>query len=94
MAQTRIRDFGLNVGGLPTGKNNAISDVGGVLVGHSTLIFGDGELRRGQGPVRTGVTAITSTFRKYLSGKGKGCCSFIKWTQQGFWVWSRFVNWV
>jgi L-aminopeptidase/D-esterase-like protein len=40
------------------GPNNAITDVAGVLVGYQTLIRGAGPLRVGQGPVRTGVTAI------------------------------------
>ncbi|HEX2843881.1 MAG TPA: P1 family peptidase, partial [Candidatus Limnocylindria bacterium] len=40
------------------GENNAITDVAGVRVGHSTIIRGDGELRVGQGPVRTGVTVV------------------------------------
>jgi D-aminopeptidase len=44
---------------LETGLNNAITDVKGVLVGHTTLIKGDpGSLVIGDGPVRTGVTAI------------------------------------
>jgi D-aminopeptidase len=46
----RARDLGVVVGILPTGKNNAITDVAGVRVGHSALIRGDN--------VRTGVTAI------------------------------------
>ena len=46
------------VGSLPPGPLDAITDVGGVLVGHTTLISGDGPLRRGAGPVRTGVTVI------------------------------------
>lgn len=40
------------------GPLNAITDVGGVQVGHTTLVSGEGELRVGRGPVRTGVTAI------------------------------------
>jgi len=40
------------------GPLNAITDVAGVTVGHATLIRGDGKLVVGQGPVRTGVTAI------------------------------------
>lgn len=43
---------------LPTGKNNSIIDVKGVKVGHTTLIEGDGQLQVGNGPIRTGVTAI------------------------------------
>jgi len=50
-AQTkRLRDIGVKIGVLPTGKWNAITDVAGVKVGHTTLIKGDS--------VRTGVTAI------------------------------------
>ena len=50
--------MGGRVGSLPPGPLDAITDVGGVLVGHTTLISGDGPLRRGAGPVRTGVTVI------------------------------------
>jgi len=49
-ARPRARDLGVIVGILPPGKNNAITDVPGVRVGHTTLIKGDN--------VRTGVTAI------------------------------------
>ena len=55
---TRYRDLGLDVGLLPTGPGNAITDVEGVKVGLVTLIEGDGPLVIGSGPVRTGVTAI------------------------------------
>jgi len=41
-----------------TGQYNAITDVTGIEVGHTTLIRGEGPLVRGEGPVRTGVTAI------------------------------------
>jgi D-aminopeptidase len=54
----RLRDLGIIIGSLPTGQFNAITDVAGVRVGHRTVIHGDGELRAGQGPARTGVTAI------------------------------------
>ena len=54
----RARDCGITIGTLPTGPHNAITDVAGVLVGHSTLISGEGRLVPGTGPVRTGVTAI------------------------------------
>lgn len=46
----RVREIGLKIGILPTGKLNSITDVEGVLVGHSTIIQGDN--------IRTGVTAI------------------------------------
>jgi D-aminopeptidase len=53
----RGRDLGIPFPGTP-GPNNAITDVAGVAVGHSTIIRGSGRLVVGQGPVRTGVTAI------------------------------------
>ena len=46
----RVRDYGIEIGVFKTGKNNAITDVEGVKVGHTTLIIGDS--------IRTGVTAI------------------------------------
>src|SRR3954463_6844880 len=55
---TRLRDLGLSVGQLPPGPLNAITDVAGVRVGHTTLIEGDGPLVVGRGPVRTGVTVV------------------------------------
>jgi D-aminopeptidase len=54
----RLRDLGLAVGPGTPGPLNAITDVPGVLVGHTTLISGDGPLDPGRGPVRTGVTVI------------------------------------
>lgn len=53
----RARDLGIPFEGTP-GPFNAITDVAGVMVGHTTLIAGEGPLRIGEGPVRTGVTAI------------------------------------
>lgn len=41
-----------------TGANNAITDVPGVAVGHATIVKGEGKLVPGEGPIRTGVTAI------------------------------------
>ncbi len=55
---TRLRDLGIDPGGLPPGAQNAITDVPGVRVGHTTLVSGSGALHPGSGPVRTGVTAI------------------------------------
>lgn len=54
----RARELGIRIGSLDPGPLNAITDVAGLLVGHTTLIAGDGPLVRGQGPVRTGVTVI------------------------------------
>jgi D-aminopeptidase len=60
----RARDLGLKVGILPTGPLNAITDVSGVLVGHTTVIRGDN--------VRTGVTAVLphggNLFREKVPG--------------------------
>lgn len=56
-AAPRARDLGVPFEGTP-GRYNAITDVDGVLVGHTTLIEGEGALEPGKGPVRTGVTAV------------------------------------
>lgn len=56
-ARPRARDLGIPFDGTP-GPANAITDVAGVEVGHTTLIQGEGRLDRGRGPVRTGVTAV------------------------------------
>lgn len=60
MTRPRARDLGwIPSALLPTGTLNAITDVPGVLVGHTTLIQGEsGPLQIGRGPLRTGVTAI------------------------------------
>src|SRR5918994_7192708 len=54
----RLRDLGVTIGRIPAGAHNAITDVAGVRVGHTTLVSGDGPLTVGEGPVRTGVTVI------------------------------------
>ena len=56
-ARPRARDLGVPFDGVP-GPLNAITDVAGVEVGQTTVILGSGRLVVGQGPVRTGVTAI------------------------------------
>ncbi len=56
--RARFRDLGFAIGRVPPGPANAITDVPGVRVGHTTLVEGEGPLVVGQGPVRTGVTAI------------------------------------
>ena len=50
MGRARARDLGIVIGTLPPGKENAITDVPGVRVGHTTLVEGDN--------VRTGVTVV------------------------------------
>ncbi|MEX1297167.1 MAG: P1 family peptidase [Candidatus Limnocylindrales bacterium] len=55
----RARDLGLSIGLLDPGPLNAITDVDGVRVGHTTIIAGEpGPLLVGRGPVRTGVTVV------------------------------------
>ena len=60
----RARDIGIPFEG-KTGKYNAITDVAGVEVGQTTLIEGSGRLQKGFGPVRTGVTVIFPSGKKY-----------------------------
>ncbi|MBA2278632.1 MAG: P1 family peptidase [Chloroflexia bacterium] len=57
-ARPRLRDLGIEIGTLPPGPLNAITDVAEVRVGHTTVVHGEGPLRVGEGPARTGVTAI------------------------------------
>ena len=57
-SRLRSRALGIVVGSYTPGPLNAITDVGGVTVGQTTLISGDGPLKPGLGPVRTGVTVI------------------------------------
>jgi D-aminopeptidase len=68
----RARDLGVPFDGMP-GPNNAITDVKGVEVGHTTLISGEGKLEVGKGPVRTGVTAI------HPRGKSSNDAVFAAW---------------
>jgi D-aminopeptidase len=58
MVRPRIREMGFQVGDLPPGPYDAITDVGDVRVGHTTLIAGEGPLHPGEGPIRTGVTIV------------------------------------
>ncbi|MCB1447196.1 MAG: P1 family peptidase [Rhizobiaceae bacterium] len=76
----RARSFGIPFDGRP-GRDNAITDVPGIAVGYTTLIEGEGALRPGEGPVRTGVTAIlprpradlaTPVFAGLFSANGNG----------------------
>jgi D-aminopeptidase len=60
----RARDLGVPYDGTP-GPLNAITDVPGIEVGHTTIIEGEGPLVKGVGPVRTGVTAILPRGRTF-----------------------------
>jgi D-aminopeptidase len=62
----RARDIGIPLEGKP-GTLNAITDVAGIEVGQVTLISGEGKLKRGEGPVRTGVTAIVPRGKNSIS---------------------------
>ena len=88
--KTRARDLGIPFEGVP-GRYNAITDVDGVLVGHTTLISGSGKLEVGKGPVRTGVTAIlprgrSSTehpsFAGWFSQNGNGEMTGTTWVEE------------
>ena len=48
--RARLRDLGFSIGHFPVGTANAITDVGGVRVGHTTLVIGEGPLEVGKGP--------------------------------------------
>jgi D-aminopeptidase len=88
-AQERARDLGIQLPGTP-GPLNAITDVAGVEVGHTTLIRGEGRLVRGEGPVRTGVTAILprgrtgpdSVFAAWFTLNGNGEMTGTTWIQE------------
>ena len=58
MCPQRLREHGISIGELPPGPLNAVTDVEGVRVGHTSVVRGDGPLVPGVGPVRTGVTVI------------------------------------
>jgi D-aminopeptidase len=60
----RARDLGIPFDGTP-GPFNAITDIKGVTVGQHTLISGEGKLVVGEGPIRTGVTAILPRGKSY-----------------------------
>ena len=87
----RARDLGVQFEGVP-GKFNAITDVKGVEVGHSTIITGSGKNIIGKGPVRTGVTAIFPRGKKFnpvyanwYSLNGNGEMTGTTWiTESGF----------
>src|SRR5690606_11060753 len=61
--RSRVRELGIRIGNFPTGKFNAITDVKGIRVGHSTIIEGSGNRSPGKGPIRTGVTVILPSER-------------------------------
>lgn len=88
-AKPRARAIGVPFDGTP-GPLNAITDVAGVEVGHATLIEGSGPLVPGQGPVRTGVTAVLPrgkvwepVFAGWFAGNGFGEMTGAPWVVEG-----------
>ena len=89
----RARDLGIPFVGTP-GVFNAITDVQGVEVGYSTIITGKGENTVGNGPIRTGVTAIfprgkakkfSPVYANWYSLNGNGEMTGTTWvTESGF----------
>ena len=85
----RARDLGVPFDGTP-GPLNAVTDVPGVEVGHTTLIAGDGALVVGKGPVRTGVTAVLPrgkhsldpVFAGWFSLNGNGEMTGTAWLEE------------
>jgi D-aminopeptidase len=69
----RARDLGVRIGQLDAGPANAITDVAGVRVGHATIERGDGPLRVGAGPVRTGVTVVVPPGEPWPRPAFAGC---------------------
>ena len=85
----RARELGIPIAGTP-GRYDAITDVAGVEVGQTTIISGSGRLKTGQGPVRTGVTAIfprgrngsDSVFAGWFTLNGNGEMTCTTWVQE------------
>jgi D-aminopeptidase len=89
-SKPRARDLGIPFDGTP-GPLNAITDVSGVTVGHTTLISGEGKLQVGKGPIRTGVTAVlprgkdsmnSSVFAGWWSLNGNGEMTGTTWVEE------------
>jgi L-aminopeptidase/D-esterase-like protein len=88
-SKPRARDLGVPFDGTP-GPLNAITDVKGVEVGHTTPISGSGKLEVGKGPVRTGVTAILPrgressdpAFAGWFSLNGNGEMTGTTWVEE------------
>lgn len=85
MSRARIRDLGINIGYLPTGTQNAITDVPGVWVGHHTLIYDQPDISR------TGVTVILPrsdksredhAFAGFYSLNGNGEMTGLLWLEE------------
>jgi D-aminopeptidase len=89
VSKPRARDLGIPFDGTP-GPLNAITDVKGVEVGHRTLISGEGKLKVGVGPVRTGVTAVfprgknsaDPVFAAWFTENGNGEMTGTTWVEE------------
>jgi L-aminopeptidase/D-esterase-like protein len=87
--KSRERDLGIPIGGMP-GPLDAITDVAGVEVGHTTLVSGSGKLVVGTGPVRTGVTVVhprgrsnaDPVFAAWFTLNGNGEMTGTTWVQE------------
>jgi D-aminopeptidase len=85
----RARDLGIPFDGT-TGPLNAITDIRAVEVGHTTLISGDGALKVGVGPIRTGVTAVfprgkdstDPVFAGWFTENGNGEMTGTTWVEE------------
>ena len=94
----RARDLGVPFDGTP-GPLNAITDVAGVEVGHSTIIRGEGKLVRGEGPVRTGVTAViprgrrnmNAVFAGWFTQNGNGEMTGTTWVEDSGQLWGPIM---
>jgi len=88
-AKRRARELGLPIGGT-AGPLDAITDVAGVEVGHTTLISGSGKLVVGKGPIRTGVTVVhprgkanpDPVFGAWFTLNGNGEMTGTTWLQE------------
>ncbi len=87
--EVRARDLGVPFEGTP-GPLDAITDVKGVEVGYRTLISGEGKLVVGEGPVRTGVTAVfprgknsvDPVFAGWFTENGNGEMTGTPWVEE------------
>ena len=85
MSRARLRDLGIIIGVMPTGPNNAITDVPGVRVGHTTLVYDEPRI------ARTGVTMVIpiegsvsggNVYAAYYSLNGNGEMTGLPWIEE------------
>jgi len=88
----RARDLGVGIGTLPTGRTNSVLDVGGVGLGHATVVRDEPAPPDGRGTARTGVTVLVAADDAYdrmpaaggavLNGAGE-CTGFLSASEWG-----------